>query len=428
MSDSGRFTDNSKVSPGFSVVFVTTDFPSIDGLHRSQVLEPAAEMSRQGYDVSWIAAIPFLSYLRFLLLRNDGLRQFQDQCAKSGIRFHYLLTPITNGGLLSFPIRRLVLRWIAGRALGILKLQKDRKTIVHGRSYYATQLGLEIKSKAGREYFVRVSFDMRSVFPEEFPLTRGFVGHLLFGFAKQWEHELLRSADLSFLPLEYARDRIQKESGVPVTYAPIYGLDREADWRVDFARRWKNRHVGYAGSVGDWHDASLLLEMLRSVPDTSPKLATPAQARFAELDCRTYLHEEMADFYDSLLALVIPGRLANESYFVSFQMRCNLFSTKAAEALSRGVPLIVSSHLTELAEFVRQHQCGMVYDPIRHCMMDQDAESLRSKSTWAALTEGAAKVGAQFTRTHVLDRYVSAWSHAFEIMTESKSSLEADAP
>ncbi len=414
MSDSGSFTGNKKAGPDFSVVFISTDFPSIDGLHRSQLLEPAADLSHQGYDVSWIAAIPILSYLKFLLLRNDGIRQLQERCARSGIRFHFLLTPITNGGLLSFPVRRLVLRWIAGRVLSILKLQKGRKTIIHGRSYYATQLGLEIKSKAGPEYFVRVSFDMRSIFPEEIPLTRGFVGHLLFGFAKQWEHELLRSADLSFLPLEYARDRIQKESGVPVTYAPIYGLGREADWSVAFERRWESRHVGYAGSVGDWNDASLLIEMLHSVPDTSPKLATPAHARFAQMDCRTYRYEEMADFYDSLLALVIPGRLADDSYFVSFKMRCNFFSTKAAEALSRGVPLIVSSHLTELAEFVRRHHCGMVYDPKQHGMVGRDGESLRSKSAWAALTEGAAKVGVQFTRANVLDRYLAAWRGTIE--------------
>jgi hypothetical protein len=253
--------------------------------------------------------------------------------------------------------------------------------------------------------------------PEEFPLTQGWLGKACFGFAKQWEHELLGESDVAFLPLNYARDRMQKESGHAVIFAPIQGFDREASWSVNFDQRWSNRYIGYAGSIGAWHDPALLLEILQGIPNTHPKLAMSPHPLLEGLDCKTYKHHEMAAYYDSLLALVIPGRKDFEKYFVSFQMRCNLFSTKASEALSRGVPLIVSSELTELADFVRLHGCGAIYDPGKHRIVYPEGDWLENKNEWYRLTENAKRTGELFTRSSVMQLYLSKWNALFEVAT-----------
>lgn len=415
MSEFVKFASVELTKSNYDLVFVTAaELSLIAGLQASQVFEPAVYMAKQGHDVTWLSAVPLFSYLKDTVLRTGKIRAVQDRCASEGIHFKYVVTPLTIGSPWAFMIRDLVLRWAAKKLLNHLQLLEGRKIIFHARSYYAAHLACEIKSKARLEDIWRVSFDMRSVLPEEFPLTQGWLGKACFGFAKQWEHELLGESDVSFLPLNYARDRMQKESGHAVIFAPIQGFDREASWTVDFDQRWSNRYIGYAGSLGAWHDPTLLLEILQGIPNAHPKLAMSPHPQLEGLDCTMYKHHEMTGYYDSLLALVIPGRKDFEEYFVSFKMRCNFFTTKAAEALSRGVPLIVSSELTELADFVRQHGCGAIYDPNIHHIIYPAGEWLENKNEWYRLTENAMQVGEQFTRSSVMQLYLSKWNALFE--------------
>jgi glycosyltransferase involved in cell wall biosynthesis len=404
------------IEPVFDLIFITAaEPPSVAGLHASQVLEPAIFMAKCGHRVTWLAAVPLFSYLEDMVLFRGRIRSVQDRCAKEGIHFEFVVAPITIGGSLSFLFRHLTLRWAANRLVTLMRPQEGRRRVLHARSYYAAHLACEIKSIAKLEEAWRVSFDMRSVLPEEFPMAHGFLGKARFGFAKQWEHELLGKSDVSFLPLEYARERISRESGCEVVFAPIQGFDRAPDWSVDFEQRWANRYMGYAGSISTWHDPVILLEMLASIPGSHPRLAAPPHPLLEGLSCETYEHHEMAAYYDGLLGLVIPGRKDLEDYFISFKMRCNFFSTKAAEALSRGVPLVVSSKLTELAEFVRQHECGAVYDIDKRQIVFPEGNWLESKSEWLRLSENATNVGEMFTRRRVMELYQSEWNSLFEV-------------
>lgn len=415
MSGSEVLAGKKLTGPNFDMVFVTAaELPLIAGLQASQVFEPAIYMAKRGYDVTWFSAVPLLSYLKDIVLRTGKIRAVQERCVGEGIHFKYVVTPLTIGSPWTFMIRHSVLRWAAKKLSNHLQLLEGRKAIFHARSYYAAHLACEIKSQAKLEGVWRVSFDMRSVLPEEFPLTQGWLGKACFGFAKQWEHELLEKSDVSFLPLNYARDRMQKESGHAVVFAPIQGFDREASWIVDFDQRWANKYIGYAGSIGSWHDPVLLQEILHGIPKAHPKLAMSPHPQLEGLECKTYKHHEMTGYYDSLLALVIPGRKDFESYFVSFKMRCNFFTTKAAEALSRGVPIIVSSQLTELADFVRQHECGAIYDPNKHRIIYPEGDWLEDKFGWLKLTENAKRVGELFTRSSVMKLYLSNWDALFE--------------
>ena len=79
------------------------------------------------------------------------------------------------------------------------------------------------------------------------------------------------------------------------------------------------------------------------------------------------------------------------------------------------MPLVVSSKLTELAEFVRQHECGAVYDIDKRQIVFPEGNWLESKSEWLRLSENATNVGEMFTRRRVMELYQSEWNSLFEV-------------
>lgn len=405
----------------YDVCFMTAlESTSLSGLQATQVMETAFALSRAGYRVYWLASVPALDYVRDLLFAKRHLANLTARCSQSGVIFRYLVLPLRKiDRLQSFLFRTPVFRWAARRLASMfVGLVPGRQVVFHARSYYATQLALELRDLAPHGSHWQVSFDMRSVFPEELPLVKGMLGTLLYGYLKRWEFDLVRRADAAFLPLEYARYRSEAESGLEIIYAPIQGFDREAGWAADFEERFARKLVGYAGTLGDWNDPFLLKEMLSALPGCTPHLAVNPHPVLAEYDCRSYRHDAMPSYYDDLLALVIPGRKDCFDYFVRLKMRCNFFSTKAAEALSRGVPLIVSSLLAELADFVRTHECGAIYDPDEKRFVYPEGEWLDNKEVWRSMTARAAEVGQIFTRSAVLDHYIAEWNELFTASRE----------
>jgi glycosyltransferase involved in cell wall biosynthesis len=149
--------------------------------------------------------------------------------------------------------------------------------------------------------------------------------------------------------------------------------------------------------------------MIARLPGCTARLATRPVPELAPLKSCLIDPEDMPHYYDSLLALVVPGRTDSASGFVRKKMRCNFFSTKATEALTRGVPLVVSSELHELAEFVKRHHCGAVYDPRASHFSFPDGDWLTDKSAWERMTNNAVAIGETFTRAAVLDRYLETW-------------------
>jgi hypothetical protein len=399
----------------YDLLFVTAaEMPLTTNLQASQVLESAILMTRMGHRVSWISAVPALSYWKDRLFQLGKLNSVIKRCATEGIAFNYVVVPLSMSSPFAFMLRVPILEWAAGKLAKQIRSQASggmgRPMIFHARSYYAAHLSIEMKSRLQSNNNCFVSFDMRSVLSDEFPLVLKRFGRLLYGYAKEWEFFLLTKSDVSFLPLDYAREAILAETGVQVTYVPIQGFDREYGWMINFEERWTSHNVGFAGSVGHWNDPLLLKEMIHSIPSATARLATEAMPELAELECKSYLYSEMKNYYDGLLALVIPGRVGSCDRFVRNNMRNGYFSTKATEALSRGVPLIVSSELRELAEFVKKHQCGAVYDVDEHKYIYPKGDWLDDKEVWMRITANAASVGAGFTRSAVLNRYRETWS------------------
>lgn len=394
------------------IVFVTAlEVPSLTSLHASQVLAPAVLLAKRGFRVTWIAVIPFKVTTDFFEIRKN-LRKICEECAYNEIVFMSFYAPLLSlSWLATFFLRNTLLPNVAKKIYSAVTW--GNHNILHSRSYIATELALKLQSLIGHDS-AKVSFDMRSILPEEVPLaSRGKQGIMAFGFLKQWEFELLKKSDVSLLPLHFARDRIYAETGISVQYVPVQGFDRGPDWRVDFEKRWHNARLGYAGSIGPWHSPGILLQLFRDLPWITPVLAMKSHPLFAQYDCREYANSAMPEYYDSLLALVILGTSDPDNYFVNFKIRCNFFSTKASEALSRGVPLIVSSKLFELANFVKANRCGFIYDPESGQFVFPKNDAILDKEVWQEVTHNAVAAGEQFLRTNVVNEYLSRWNSLF---------------
>lgn len=396
------------------IVFITAgEWPAKKGLLVSQVLETARALQAKGYTVSWLAAIPLLSRLKRWVLRDQDLQWLQSECEKIGLIFDYKIIPVTLGSPWSMPMRNWWYDFLARYALS-RPVCGSCETVLHARSYDAADIGLRLRRLMKEHDCSRpvvTSFDMRSFLGPESPMCHGVIGTAAYGFIKELEFNLVRDSDVTFLPLNFGRRQYLEETGLVINYAPIQGLYRVPNWKVDFNTRWSTHRIGYSGSVGQWHDPILLRQIFDLFPQCKPKLASKMIDVFAGLDCKLYMQCDLPEYYDSLLALVIPGLAHITGYYKTLQMRCNLFSTKAAEALSMGVPLIVSSELEELAGFVRENDCGIVVNLINGQPFLPDNLDIYSRDIWRRLTDNAVRVGAQFERKSVIEVYERAWEN-----------------
>jgi len=404
------------------------EWPAQKGLLFTQVYETACALQAKGHSVSWFASIPLLSYLKRLVLRDKDLEAIEAACRARGIAFTRAIVPVTLGSPFSMPFRRWWHSRLAHRALNLLRAQPATTagTVLHARSYYAAEIGVLLRNLAhtdGRLATI-ASFDMRSFLGPESPMAHGVLGTAVYGFLKSMEYDLVKSSDLSFLPINVGRRQYREETGLDIRYAPIQGMEREDGWFVDFDHRWSAQRIGYSGSIGQWHDPALLRTIFELFPAFTPQLASQKIDAFEGLDCTLYKPSELASYYDGLLALVIPGLAVVDGYYRTLQMRCNLFSTKAAEALSRGVPLVVSSELQELADFVRAHDCGIVVDVQKGRPTLPRGLEINDSNLWRRLSEGATLVGARFTRQAVVEVYEQAWASALERRRASPSAAE----
>lgn len=397
------------------VLISSGEWPSVGSLLFSQLFETARILKQQGHSVRWFAAIPALSWLKRFLQRKSDLAMVRMQCKAAGIPFDSVVVPISLGAPHSLPIRSAALRF-AARKLTRIVSGKRGPLVLHARSYDATEIAILTRDHASMTKRSTIaSFDMRSWLPPEIPMGHGLLGRLAYGPWKEIEYRLLRNSDTRFLPLDRSRAQYEEETGISVAFAPIQGFDRPEGWSPDFEARWSTRRIGYAGSLGQWNDAHLLIDFFKVFKDFTPLLATHRTPELEAFECHFYGIDKLPEYYDALTAMVIPGLRTSHGYFDTIKMRANFFSTKAAEALSRGVPLIVSNQLAELAAFVRKHDCGVVVDlnaetglPLHTGNIPADDD----KARWKELSDNAARVGATFTRESVMAIYLNEWQHA----------------
>lgn len=395
-----------------SVIMVTAgEWPAARGLLVSQVLETAISLKSRGYDVSWVAAIPLLSYIKRVYLRTSDLNEIQKRCEIEGINFSYKIIPVTLGSPYSFWLRAFFHQRVASYIATKIR-NKSGQIVLHARSYYAAEIGILVKNEIDSKKSIITSFDMRSLLPNEVVMGFGKLGIAFFGFFKVLEYRLLRKSDLVFLPLHNARTLIEMEAGINVRYVPIQGFDDNSNLDAFFNEKWVNKKIGYSGSIGQWHDPQLLLNVFHVLADYKPSLAMSYNPFFEGFEQKLYTQNQLKSYYDSLLALVIPGLKPSTNFYITSQMRINLFSSKASEALSRGVPLIVSAELNELATFVIKNGCGIVFDILDSKPVFREDIASLTKERWEELSINAAEAGKMFTRSFALNLYEKAWNEA----------------
>lgn len=388
------------------------EYPNLRSVSGSQVLANAIGFKKMGHDVLWLAVIPWTSLWVEKITKMNWIAITARECAKAGVEFVVVGTWISMMRPHSFLLRDVELNRLIPKLKRYLP-ESDAETVLNCRSYYAADMAIRLKQKYP-ESQLKVSFDMRSTLPEEFPLVMKYVGKLVYGYAKEWEYDLLTQADVAVLPVMNACRSLWLETGVTIEQVPISGFNRElTELNKNFEDKWHKKTIAYVGSVGVWNRDADIWKMFDCFPGwkkcvvSLSRLASPSP----EVECLSLDYEQMSDFYSKVLAVVIAVGGGGDSYFWVRKYRTNYFSVKAAEALSMGIPLIVDSSLLELADFVRSHNCGLVYDCIHQSFEGISDEEFiaEDKPLWENLSDNARTISRMFQRESVLEEYVRLW-------------------
>ena len=118
----------------------------------------------------------------------------------------------------------------------------------------------------------------------------------------------------------------------------------------------------------------------------------------------------MQEFYADAAYAVVPGFMAagyNFDYFERYKLSNNYFSTKAAEALSAGVPLLVNVELTDLVRYARDKHCGIAFE-IRNGKPIFEVDPSDPK-VLATIRAGAQSAAVDFHREQIWEAVESYW-------------------
>jgi glycosyltransferase involved in cell wall biosynthesis len=392
------------------------EHPGILDLHVSQVLSFGAYLRQIGVNVQWIAFLPVESRLKDLVSGVDRMSKIEGMAADSGVSLHIKAFPISISRIYSYLFPRWLVRQ-AGRELVKILREQEQSTethIVHCRSYFATAVALEAKKQLEN---IRVSFDMRSLLPPEIPLRFPHAGKYLYGNLKRWEAELLELSDFSFLPCHRGIALLELEgiSRLP-TYMPIIGFEVIQQDTSLLSSILENPIIGYVGSFEVWHSARLLErifdELAANLPACSFEVLTGSATNFKKtVRVRAVPNHEVKEIVKSMLAVVVPGSENFSDHFSAIKLSANFFSTKAAEALSLGVPLIVNARIRDLAEYVRTRGCGLVFSMKEDKVQFEGISSnqLSNLDLWNNLREAACRCAPEFRRSAVFEHYLKVW-------------------
>ena len=175
------------------------------------------------------------------------------------------------------------------------------------------------------------------------------------------------------------------------------------------------------GSLGHWNNIEKLFtafsmiaarfdEEVEFLVATTEPISFPNEKLPFKIKFTSVPYDEVHQLYNDSLALIIAGS-AGDDFFSQSYMRLNYFSTKAVEALSLGVPLVVNDDLTELAEFVDSNQCGFKFshfDKYENSLTDLSIK-IDQKHEWELVSRNADKLGSQFLAENVHMAYAHLW-------------------
>lgn len=401
---------------GASLVFVTAgELPRTNNVLFSQVYSIAARAAQQCGDVRWYAFLPFEA-LKERGRYAEQLDAVRERCAGAGVRFTSWYAGFTLFRLLMLRLRGLYAMYCAKTLLRRLFREPLRRSVViNARSYYATEIALRVKKELRRRgHDVRVCFDMRGILSLTYPASYPDRGFGIYGNIRAWEASLLERSDVALNNRIAAIRLADIEYGKKIEYLPVSGFARSMLVERSFEEVWRRKTIAFVGQFSPkFHDLRVMeeiaeqlapfgfgVEIITDRPDS-------AQSRFP---VRSVPYSEMPKVFAAMSAVVIPGRSVPPGLFERMALRAYSAPTKMSEALSMGVPVIVGSCFPEIARFVEESGCGLVFDIERGKFRSAGSEQLSDAAFWQALNEAAARQSHEFSQENVMDIYLRAWA------------------
>lgn len=402
----------------YDVLFLTAaEIPALTNVLTSQVMEVLVQLNERGVHAEWVSVLPVQTLSR--RHRTSGtLDAVERRCHELGLRWTkcYFGSSLFDSRML--PMRHLYAR-VASRLILAQLRRRDlrRRLVINARSYYAAAVGVELVTALRRRgHEVVLGFDMRGLLSLSYPASARGNKFSAYGTMKAWEAELASESDVIFNNRSAALDIFEREYGLQVVHLPVSGFSESRLDRADLDSRWAEKKVAFVGAItSKFHDSETLTRLLRHLELSGfrPVVATANDLQDFKYPAFRIDHAEMPEFYSGCLAIVLPGRDTPADFFDRLALRIYSAPTKVSEALSSGVPIIVSSSFGEIANFVRHHGCGLVYDMLTDRIEVPDGTSIGDPELWRRLSDGARQVGTEFTREHVIDIYLESWNQAF---------------
>lgn len=398
-------------------ILTVGEYPSVSGLHGSQVLAYGEFLKARGHDVEWLAFVPPEVFVRDAFSQFRTLRATKNAATASGLSFRFVVFPLTIVWIYSY-LFRMPLTALAGWLLAKLLQSPSHFTgvrhILHCRSYFAADVALKAKKRLPN---LHISFDMRSLLSVEIPLLFPKVGKYLYGGIKLWEAELLADADIAFLQCRNGIRLLESEGVEQLpTYVPIAGFSESCFPRKTTNPVLQKAVFAYVGGFGPWQSAEVLQlvydELVNNMAGAKLEVISAGSSTFhGNVVVQSLPNSQVPQILTKALAVVIPGEDGSRDVFRAIQRHSSLFSTKAVEALSLGLPLIVNAKIRELADYVREKKCGIVFSVRDKSIRFEDitSENLSNESFWLSLQEGARRCAPTFWREHVFSCYLNYW-------------------
>lgn len=405
-----------------NIVFISFgEYVTNKTLIYSQMLKLAEFLYEQKVfkTIKSIICLPITPILKRYKFHKQNIQEITNSFKHN---IHILYTPLVFGRPYSFILKTYFYKLLKYKAYKILN-SLEGEIILHCRSYYATDFALFLK-KSFPEKNIKIIFDMRSLLPPEFPLSNKIMNKLLYPFAKEWERYLIKQSDLVLLTTNNGIRLLHLEDpSYNIKKINLIGFSenlRAIDINDEFEKRWNNKKLAYVGSVGAWHPLESIEMVINFFKENFKEscdylIATNNIKLNSEIKIISISHKEMPIFYRTLLGIIVPGIIKSElTYFQSLKLTSNFFSTKAAESLSLGVPIIVNNKIKELSDFVIENNCGIVFDYDEQKneikLLNTDLKDINSKYFWYNLTKNAYEIGKYFTEENVRNMYINYWS------------------
>ena len=360
-------------------------------------------------DVFAISVLPVKEFLKNNLKTKSSVIQWKN------LTIHTYSTWIKIFKLSSFIFKDYLLNQSAKKI--IKDLNSYSRIVFHCRSYYAAAQALAIKTIAPN-IKVNIIFDMRSFLPEEIAM-KSRQNKFFYLDYKAWEKELIIQSDITFATTQRGINIFKMTApALTLTYLPNCGfevIDKQEDLFERFDSIWKQQTFGYVGSVGPWYapeKIELALDFFKlKINNSTTFILNKKIKNIGQHPAEYKPWKEVPNKIAGSLFTLIPGS-SKSGYLSELKVSMNFFSTKAAESLSLGIPLVVNRDITEVAEFIEDNNCGIVFDIIDNKIViaKEVEEQLNNKEFWQSLHKNTLIAGQKFKRQEIIKLLMSSYA------------------